>query len=242
MNILYCALDANEFNRICSCDTAKEIWDKLVVTYEGTSQVRETKVNMLIHEYELFKMEPNESIKDMYTRFIHIINNLKSLGKTYTNEEMVRKVLRCLPRKKWGPKVTAIEEAQDLTRLLLDDLLGKLLTHELSLKEEEDGKAPTTDSLALKAKGVQEVDSSNDDSDEDDDEDPFVLMARSFNKILKMRKYYKKGNSSKAYNNNKKGKKYSSGNSKNANFSCFGCGSIEHFMKDCSKTKKKERT
>jgi len=33
MHILYCVLDANEYNRICACESAKEIWDKLVVTY-----------------------------------------------------------------------------------------------------------------------------------------------------------------------------------------------------------------
>ena len=128
MHILYCGLDANEYNRISACESAKEIWDKLVVTYEGTSQVRETKINMLVHQYELFKMQPGETIKEMFTRFTDITNNLKSLGKTYTNEEMVRKVLRCLPKSKWGPKVTVIEEAQDLKTLALDDLLGKLRT------------------------------------------------------------------------------------------------------------------
>ena len=61
----------------------------------------------------------------MFTRFTDITNNLKSLGKTYTNEEMVRKILRCLPKNKWGPKVTAIEEAQNLKTLALDDFLGK---------------------------------------------------------------------------------------------------------------------
>ena len=37
MNILYCALEANEFSRISTCNSAKEIWDRLEVTYEGTN-------------------------------------------------------------------------------------------------------------------------------------------------------------------------------------------------------------
>jgi len=49
----------------------------------------------------------------------------------------VRKILCCLPKNKWGPKVIAIEEAQDLKKLELDDLLGKLLTHEIQVKEDE---------------------------------------------------------------------------------------------------------
>ena len=38
-HILYCVLDASKYNRIFACDTAKQIWNKLIVTYEGTSQI-----------------------------------------------------------------------------------------------------------------------------------------------------------------------------------------------------------
>ena len=54
MNLLYCALNASEFNRISTCNSAKEIWDRLEVTHEGTNQVKESKINMLVHKYELF--------------------------------------------------------------------------------------------------------------------------------------------------------------------------------------------
>jgi len=91
MHILYCGLDANEYNCIRACETAQEIRDKLVVTYKGTSQVRETKINMFVHQYELFKMQPDETIKEMFTRFIDITNNLKSLGRpTPTRKWLVR--------------------------------------------------------------------------------------------------------------------------------------------------------
>ena len=45
---------------------------------------------MLVHQYEMFKMEDHEFINDMTTRFSHIINLLKALKKTYTNTKMVR--------------------------------------------------------------------------------------------------------------------------------------------------------
>ena len=70
IHLLYCALNAEEFNRISSCKIAKEIWDKLVVTFEGTNQVKQTKINLLLRQYELFKMNPEESIKGMFKRFI----------------------------------------------------------------------------------------------------------------------------------------------------------------------------
>jgi len=44
--IFYHGLDVNEYNHICNCDATKQVWDKLVATYEGTIQVQETKMNM----------------------------------------------------------------------------------------------------------------------------------------------------------------------------------------------------
>ena len=49
MNQFCCAPNGTGFIRISSCTSAKELWDKLVVTYEGTSQVKERKINILIH-------------------------------------------------------------------------------------------------------------------------------------------------------------------------------------------------
>ena len=37
---LYCALDPNELNRVSGCDSAKEIWDKLEVTYDRRNKSR----------------------------------------------------------------------------------------------------------------------------------------------------------------------------------------------------------
>ena len=107
INVLYYALDANEFNHISTCISAKKIWDRLEVTHEGTNQVKESKINMLVHKYELFKIKPTESITCIYTRFIDIVNNLKNLGKVHTDADLCKKILRSLLRS-WDSKVTAI--------------------------------------------------------------------------------------------------------------------------------------
>ncbi|GAV74122.1 zf-CCHC domain-containing protein/DUF4219 domain-containing protein/UBN2 domain-containing protein, partial [Cephalotus follicularis] len=93
-HIIICAINSNDFNRISSCVSAKEMWDRLEVTYKGTNQVKEAKVSMLVHEYEMFTMNENENIKSMFSRFTNIINALQALDKTYSNSEMVRKILR----------------------------------------------------------------------------------------------------------------------------------------------------
>lgn len=37
--------------------------DILEVTHEGTNQVKESKINLLTHQYKFFKMENDETIK-----------------------------------------------------------------------------------------------------------------------------------------------------------------------------------
>ena len=123
----------------------------------------------------------------MFTRFTDITNNLKTLGKTYSNEEMVRKILRCLPKNKWGPKVTAIEEAQDLKRLELDDLLGKLLTHEIHLKEDEGDSLRK--GIALKAS----KEDGTSDEEEPNDDDAFSLVVRDLNKMGLKKRFNQRG-------------------------------------------------
>ncbi|GAV88626.1 UBN2 domain-containing protein, partial [Cephalotus follicularis] len=113
-------------------------------------------------------MHDNESISDMFTCFTTIINSLKNLGKSYPNQELVRKILRCLP-KSWTPKVTAIEEAKDLSVLPLEQLLGSLMTHETTMKNHENVEVKKKKSIAFKA--------SKEDSESD--EDGYVTLITS---------------------------------------------------------------
>ena len=115
-------MDRNEYNRICQCKSVKNIWRLLEITHEGTNQVKESKINLLVHSYELFLMKNNETIVEMITRFIDIFNGLEDLGKTYKESEKVMKILRSLPSK-WHTKVTTIQEAKYLTKLPLEELI-----------------------------------------------------------------------------------------------------------------------
>ena len=54
---LQCSMDRNEYNRICQCKSAKEIWRLLEITHEGTNQVKESKITLLVHSYEFFFYE-----------------------------------------------------------------------------------------------------------------------------------------------------------------------------------------
>ncbi|XP_009803953.1 uncharacterized protein [Nicotiana sylvestris] len=80
---------------------------------KGTTQAKQSKIEMLTTEYGLFRIKEDESIQDMYTRFISIINELHSQRKIIPRNKLVRKILSVLPGS-WETRVNAITEAKDL--------------------------------------------------------------------------------------------------------------------------------
>jgi len=132
-NFITSALNMYEFFRVSQCNSAKEMWEALEVTYEGTDDVKRARKHSLIQEYELFRMQSEESIADVHKRFTHIANHLTGLGKVFDKEELNIKVLKCLDRS-WQPKVTTIFESRDLSKMSTAALFGKLMEHELELK------------------------------------------------------------------------------------------------------------
>ena len=89
--LLYFGLGPDEYTRISECESAKDIWDALQVAHEGTNQVKQSRIELLMRKYELFEMGDRETIMEMCTQFTHITNELQSLGKTFSTEELVRK-------------------------------------------------------------------------------------------------------------------------------------------------------
>ncbi|VFQ64745.1 unnamed protein product [Cuscuta campestris] len=121
INMLYCAVNPDDYRKISCCSTAKEMWDKLEVTYEGTDQVREAKIDFLTQEYEMFRMKEHVKIDDMFDRFSKIVNDLLALKRTYTDRDLVRKILRSLTSE-WRSKADAIYESIGTSNVTIDGL------------------------------------------------------------------------------------------------------------------------
>ena len=116
MNMLFFALDRNEFNRVSICTTAFQIWETLKVIHEGTNKVKQTKISMLKNQFQNFRMRQNESINDMYSRFQDIHHALIGLGEKYTDFDIMSKVLNSLTDE-WERKVLSIEKANELSTM-----------------------------------------------------------------------------------------------------------------------------
>ncbi|GJS64140.1 hypothetical protein Tco_0678704, partial [Tanacetum coccineum] len=158
--VIYNALPHKEYERIFMCKTTKGIWDTLLITHQGNSQVKVNKIDLLVQQYEQFTIPEEGSIDNAFARFNTIITSLKALDEGFSSKNYVRKFLRAL-HPKWHAKVTAIEESKDLTSLSLDELIDNLKAK----KESSDEESSTYDS----------------------EDEEYVMAMRDFKKFFKRR-------------------------------------------------------
>ncbi|GJW45409.1 hypothetical protein Tco_0074208 [Tanacetum coccineum] len=155
--VLYNALPKKEYERIFMCKTAKDIWQSLLITHQGNSQVKDNKIDLLVQQYEQFTILEEESIDSGFARFNTIFTSLKSLDEGFSSKNYVRKFLRA-QHPKWRAKVIAIEESKDL------------------------GKKEIVKSIALNAKN----ESSDDETlTSGSDEEEYAMAVRNFKKFFR---------------------------------------------------------
>lgn len=134
--ILLNAISHTEYEKITNRDTAHDMFESLKMTHEGNTQVKETKALALIQKYEAFKMEEDESVETMFSRFQILTTGLKVLDKGYSTSDHVKKIIRSLP-KKWRPMVITLKLSKDLNKITLEELISLLRSHEIELEEDE---------------------------------------------------------------------------------------------------------
>nr|GEX71224.1 uncharacterized mitochondrial protein AtMg00810-like [Tanacetum cinerariifolium] len=123
--VLYNALPKKEYERIFMYKTAKDIWQSLLITYQGNIQAKDNKVDLLVQQYEQFTILEEEAIDSSFARFNTIITSLKALNEGFSSKNYVRKYLRDL-HPKWRAKVMEIEESKKTSSLALDELIENL--------------------------------------------------------------------------------------------------------------------
>ncbi|MCI10390.1 gag-protease polyprotein, partial [Trifolium medium] len=105
LNVLFNAVDINMFKLIKKCTVAKEAWEILRVFNEGTKKVKMAKLQLLTTKFENLRMKDDEGIQEFHMNIMDIANSSESLGEKMSEEKLVRKILRSLP-KRFDMKVT----------------------------------------------------------------------------------------------------------------------------------------
>jgi hypothetical protein len=125
-------MDDSIFSKITGAGTSKQAWDILKSSYQGNDRVKKVKMQTLWTQFETIRMTESETMDQFMTRAMGIVNQIRLIGETITDQRIVEKILRSLP-KKFEMVVTAILESKDLSRFSIDELIGSLVTHETRL-------------------------------------------------------------------------------------------------------------
>ena len=167
MNATLSVLVESEFVKVMHLETAKDMWDKLVNSYEGNEKVKDAKLQSHILKFEQLKMNEDESVSKFFLRVDKLVNAMRALGGKIKDDDtnLVQKILRSLPDR-FNPKVSAIEEMSDLKTLTMDQLLGTLTAYEMRISKDQNSsreasfkaeKSTESDMDELEAKFVRRL-------------------------------------------------------------------------------------
>ena len=116
--------------------TTKENWEILRQRNLGVDRVIQSRIQGIRRDLEILTMGKTDSVVDFAMKFTHIISDLRNLGETMEEKEVVRRFLRATPAK-FDALTLSLEQYGELDKVSLDEVIGSLTVHELRLKERE---------------------------------------------------------------------------------------------------------
>ncbi|XP_010431414.1 PREDICTED: uncharacterized protein LOC104715730 [Camelina sativa] len=210
LSAIHCSVQRKQFNLIQGCETAKEAWDILQIQYEGTTNVQSSRKNMLASRFENLRMEEHESISDFSSKLSALAQEAITLGKTYKDQKLVKKFLKCLPSRFMGYK-TALTVSHNLDCLSYGKVVGMLEAHEMELNG------------IKKPKGIA-LTVSKDTSDQGE-EDVVSLLVRRFDRALRRIEQCQGQKKIGSYKKTSEVKK--------ADMQCHECKGFGYFIREC---------
>jgi hypothetical protein len=99
LNAIFMVVSPNEFKKISMCEIAKEAWDILKVTHDGTKSVKNSKLQMLTSKCKEIRMLEDESFDEFYAKLNDIVNSRFNFEDKMEDTRIVRKILRSLPER-----------------------------------------------------------------------------------------------------------------------------------------------
>jgi hypothetical protein len=118
LSLITTTLGRNVYDRVAHLEMAHDVWLKLSITYEGSSEIKSSCRDTYNRQYQTFSQKPGEFLDDCFARFVSIVSNLHSCGPlAYSDNERAKQLLYALNDSVWGMKITALEESADFATL-----------------------------------------------------------------------------------------------------------------------------
>jgi hypothetical protein len=227
-------IDKGEFNCVDGLDVAKDVWTTLRLAHEGSKPMRKAKLEMLEGQLNRFIMYNDETPHEMFSRLKKLVKKARALGsKKWTNRMLMERLMMAYTPMNYNV-VTLICQDPAYKKMTFDDVLRRIMNHEMNIQESNNIKnlykgvsTSKKQDIALKVtnkskrkKGIIESPSEEEEEEEEDegekeyDEDETALFIKKFNKFIKNRRPYK-------------GDRREKPTSKRV---CYNCGKNEHFI------------
>jgi hypothetical protein len=128
MNVILSGLAEVESVKVMHLETIKAMWEKFIRIYEGNEKVKDAKLQTYRLQFEQLKMNEDETFNKFFLRVEELVNAMKGLGEKIEDVLLVHKILISLSGR-FNPKVSVIEELNDIKTLSIDQLLGTLTSY-----------------------------------------------------------------------------------------------------------------
>jgi hypothetical protein len=197
---------------------------------------------MLESQLNHFIMYDDETPHEMFHRLKKLVNKERALGsKKWTNRMLMERLMMTYTSMNYNV-VILIRQDPAYKKMTFDDVLGRIMNHEMNIKEANNIKnlykcvsTSKKQDIALKVKKSKkkkvliessseeeeeekeeekEEEEEEEDSEREYDEDKMTLFIKKFNKFVKKRRPYK-------------GERKEKPRSKRV---CYNCGKNEHFI------------
>ncbi|XP_019087687.1 PREDICTED: uncharacterized protein LOC109127454 [Camelina sativa] len=128
-------------------DTSKGFWEAIKARHIGAERVKEARLQTLMAEFDRIKMRETDTINVFVGKLSEIASKSVSLGETIDETKLVKKFLKCLPRKKYIHIVASLEQVLDLNSISFKDIVGRLKAYEERICEEEEEQTEDQEKL-----------------------------------------------------------------------------------------------
>ena len=116
----------------------------------GAERVKEARLQTLMAQFDRLKMKDSDNIDDFAGK---LSSKSAALGANIEEPKLVRKFLKCLPRKKHIQIVASLEQVLDLNTTSFEDIIGRLKAYEERVSEEVEAEEEHGKLMSTNTKG-----------------------------------------------------------------------------------------
>jgi hypothetical protein len=209
ISILTSSIDKAGFNRVNGLDVAKDVWNTLRMAHEGSKPVRKDKMEMLEGQLNCFIMYNDETPHEIFNQLRKLVNKARALGsKKWTDFMLTKRLMMTYTPINYNV-VALICQDPAYKKMSSDDVLGRIMNHEMNIQEANNIKNLYKDistskkqDIALKAnkskkkkvlieiptEEEEEGEEEEEDNEREYDEDEVALFIKKFNKFINKKK------------------------------------------------------